>query len=188
MSSKEVILKTALTLFATDGYENVGIQKIVETVGVKKPTLYHYFGSKQGLLTAIIDYYFEPFLCDLKISADYNGDIVLTLEEIVKKHFKLVKSSGKFYRFALSLMLSSENSEARISVNSYSRRQFDIIENVFIAAVKDHGNMAGRSGRYAMTFQGMIHTYITMYFYGNDILNDESAFNACHQFMHGIFS
>ena len=54
MSTKEEMLKQSLILFNTYGYENVGIQKIIDAVGVKKPTLYHYFGSKNGLLKYLL--------------------------------------------------------------------------------------------------------------------------------------
>ncbi len=33
-----------------NGYDAMGIQRIVEAARITKPTLYHYFGSKQGLL------------------------------------------------------------------------------------------------------------------------------------------
>lgn len=55
VSMKEEMLKQSLTLFNAYGYENVGIQRIIDSVGVKKPTLYHYFGSKNGLLKHLLD-------------------------------------------------------------------------------------------------------------------------------------
>jgi len=42
------LLDTALDLFSRRGYEGTGVQQIVTTAGVTKPTLYHYFGSKIG--------------------------------------------------------------------------------------------------------------------------------------------
>ena len=49
-----VILEEALKLFSNNGYEATGVQEICEQAGVTKPTLYHYFGSKQGLLDAVL--------------------------------------------------------------------------------------------------------------------------------------
>lgn len=188
MNKKEKMLSAALKLFAADGYENVGIQKIVEAVDVKKPTLYHYFGSKQGLLVALLEQHFEPFLEDLAGIAVYRGDITLTLENIVKVYFRFALASPDLYRFALSLMYSSEQSEARKTMYPFVERQYTILEEVFRRAEQDHGNMRGRSKRYAVTFQGMINSYITTYFYGQVALSDESAYIACKQYMHGIFS
>lgn len=183
------MLSAALKLFAANGYENAGIQKIVEAVGVKKPTLYHYFGSKQGLLVALLESHFEPFLAELTDIAVYRGDITVTLENIVKVYFRFAVASPELYRFALSLMYSSEQSEAWKTMFPFVERQYTILEEVFRHAGQDHGNMQGRSKRYAITFQGMINSYITTYFYAPQfVLDAENAYVACRQYMHGIFS
>lgn len=188
MSSKDNILKTAMNLFATNGYENVGVQKIVESVGIKKPTLYHHFGSKKGLLESIIDFYFTPFLNSLKSNYKYSGNISKNLEDICLSHFDFVKESGVFYRLLLSLSLSSENSEARKTVFPFMERQFKIFNNLFLEAANDHGNMKGRNHRYALTFIGMMNSYISHYYYGHLELDKDICKDGCHQFMHGIFS
>ncbi len=188
MNTKDEMLSAALKLFAADGYENVGIQRIVEAVDVKKPTLYYYFGSKQGLLIALLKRHFDPFLADLATTTVYRGDITLTLENIVRTYFRFALKSPELYRFALSLVCSSEQSEAWKTMYPFVERQYALLEEVFRNAEHDHGNMRGRSKRYAITFQGMINSYITTYFYGQIALSDESAYVACHQFMHGIFS
>jgi TetR/AcrR family transcriptional regulator len=41
MENREILLDRALTLFSTRGYDAVGIQEIVDSAGVTKPTLYH---------------------------------------------------------------------------------------------------------------------------------------------------
>ena len=40
--------------FYEKGYDAIGVQEIADAAGVTKPTLYHYFGSKYGLLQAVI--------------------------------------------------------------------------------------------------------------------------------------
>ena len=55
MDNRETILNTALELFCNRGYDAVGVQEIVDKAGVTKPTLYYYFGSKQGLLREILN-------------------------------------------------------------------------------------------------------------------------------------
>ena len=140
------------------------------------------------MLITLLGQYFEPFLKDLAETAVYRGDITLTLENIVKAYFRFAKASPDLYRFALSLMYSSEQSEARKTIFPLVERQYAILEEVFRRAEQDHGNMRGRSKRYAITFLGVINSYITTYFYGQIALSDESAYIACKQYMHGIFS
>ncbi|MGV3527250.1 MAG: TetR/AcrR family transcriptional regulator [Candidatus Sericytochromatia bacterium] len=188
MNTKDALLATALTQFAQAGYENVGIQKIIEAVDVKKPTLYYYFGSKQGLLQAVLEQAFGPFLNELQRAAHYRGDLTLTLEDIVKRYFAFARQSGEVYRFGLSLIFAAEASEARQTMQPFLDQQYTLLEAVFAQAEKDHGNMRGRSQRYALTLLGMINAYITSSFSGAIALSDESAYLACKQFMHGIFS
>ena len=54
MENREMIMRCAKTLFYAKGYDAVGVQKIVDKAGVTKPTLYYYFGSKQGLMETIL--------------------------------------------------------------------------------------------------------------------------------------
>jgi hypothetical protein len=85
-------------------------------------------------------------------------------------------------------MYSSEQSEARQTILPFIEQQYTTLEKVFSCAEQDHGNMRGRSARYAVTFLGMINAYITTYFYDHSALNDERAYTACQQYMYGIFS
>ena len=41
MDNREIILKTAKSLFYARGYDGVGVQEIAEKSGVTKPTLYY---------------------------------------------------------------------------------------------------------------------------------------------------
>ena len=67
MDNRSNILSCALRLFATRGYDAVGVQEIVEAAGITKPTLYHYFGSKQGLLDALLKEYFDQLYREVKV-------------------------------------------------------------------------------------------------------------------------
>ena len=62
MSNKQRILEVGLNLFAQQGYEATGVQEICDQAEITKPTLYHYYGSKQGLLESILEERFGPFL------------------------------------------------------------------------------------------------------------------------------
>lgn len=56
-SNKEVrvrILDAAKKLFREKGFEGVSLNEIVAAVGVKKPTIYYYFGDKQGLFVEVL--------------------------------------------------------------------------------------------------------------------------------------
>lgn len=54
MNTKQKILDAALTLFSQKGYANVYVAQIAEAVGIKAPSLYKHFKSKQELFQAIL--------------------------------------------------------------------------------------------------------------------------------------
>lgn len=55
MSTKERILEEALTLFSEQGYDGTGIDEIAAHVGIKGPSIYKHFKSKEEILDMLID-------------------------------------------------------------------------------------------------------------------------------------
>lgn len=55
MNTKKRILDEALTLFSEKGYANVFVAEIAEAVGIKAPSLYKHYKSKQDIFNAILD-------------------------------------------------------------------------------------------------------------------------------------
>ena len=58
--TRQRILEVALARFVSAGYAGTSVRQIADDVGVTQPTLYYHFGSKDGILAALI----EPFLRD----------------------------------------------------------------------------------------------------------------------------
>lgn len=52
--AKERILDSALTLFYSRSYADVGVQELCEQAGVKKGSFYYFFKSKQELALAVL--------------------------------------------------------------------------------------------------------------------------------------
>jgi TetR/AcrR family transcriptional regulator len=170
------------------GYNAVSVSDIVSTAGLTKPTLYHYFGSKRGLLEALLEYYGNPFLSDLTRTANYHGDLVLTLEKVVTAYFDFAQRSSAFYRLLMTLNFAPPQSEPNKAIRPYARCQHEILANVFIQAAKDHGNLRGRHQRYTAGFLGEINAVIGLYLNETFELSNEVIYQTVHQFMYGIFS
>jgi TetR/AcrR family transcriptional regulator len=188
MDNKSNLLDVSLDLFSARGYEAVGIQEIVDQAGVTKPTLYHYFGNKFGLLEEVLNRDFTELFARLAAVSNYQHDIVLSLDQIARCYFQFAQSHPKFYRMQLNMQFSAPDSEPFLAIRKYNSTQQDIFEKLFLAAADDHGNMRGRHRIYAATFLGMINTYIGLFLNGYLSLGDDVLHRAVHQFMHGIFS
>jgi AcrR family transcriptional regulator len=57
MDTKSHIFNTALRLFAANGYENVTVRKIADTVGIKAASIYNHYNSKEQILEACYTFY-----------------------------------------------------------------------------------------------------------------------------------
>ena len=53
------ILKAATSLFASDGFHATSTRKIATAAGVSEGTVFHYFNTKNALLLAILDEFYE---------------------------------------------------------------------------------------------------------------------------------
>ncbi len=188
INNKEKILKWSLKLFSSRGYEAVGIQEIVDRSEITKPTLYHYFGSKKGLLNELINLYGNNFSIKISEAAVYNHDIVNNLNKLAFAFINFALENKEFYRMQLAMYFSPPESESNKSVLQMNLKIYKLIEELFEKASNDHGNMKGRHKTYAATFIGMINTYIGLILNKYIELNDDMIYKAVKQFMHGIFS
>ena len=59
VSAKERILESAIKLFAKKSYSATGLREVVREAGVSVAMVNYHFGSKQALLEAILDRFFE---------------------------------------------------------------------------------------------------------------------------------
>jgi len=188
MDNRARIQSCALQLFAARGYDAVGVQEIADAAGITKPTLYHYFGSKRGLLNELLSTYFGRLHQEVEPAAEYHGDLPLTLNRLAAVYFGYAQEYPVYYRFQLALWFAPPDSDAFRAVAALNETQQELLEDLFLRATADHGNMRGRHRGYAATFLGMVNTYVALALNGYAELDDDLVYRAVHQFMHGIFS
>lgn len=182
------ILEAALDLFAARGYDAIGVQEICEAAGVTKPTLYHYFGSKRGLLETLIETRSAQFMARLGEAATYRGDLPLSLEQVVATCFAFAATDRTLYRLLLGLWFTVPEHDAFQAVAALHQREHAIIEALFMAASSDHGNMRGKHTMYAATLLGMINTCVALFLNGQLVLDQSAQHQAVRQFSYGIYS
>lgn len=193
MSNREKIVECAIDLFFRKGYESVGVQEICNVAGVTKPTLYHYFKSKYGLLKAILEEKYAEFGYSLEAAASANGDIKSILHQVAKIYMEYSSANMKFNQLFMSLQYSGKESEGHRAVTPYMKRMFNSIEGIFNRASYELGNMYGRQYLFATSFLGAMTTYLLMRYSTNDnedsfFISQDEIYNVLHQFLHGIYS
>jgi AcrR family transcriptional regulator len=85
---KERILEAAENAFADFGFEGASLRHIVLDAGVNLATVYYYFGSKEGLMDAVLRRRFEPLrqegLDSLLLLRQQYGEQPIPVSEILE--------------------------------------------------------------------------------------------------------
>jgi AcrR family transcriptional regulator len=65
MRSRELVLDAAERVMAEHGFEAATLARVVEEAGIPLSSVYHYYGSKDGILLAVMERGAERFFADL---------------------------------------------------------------------------------------------------------------------------
>ncbi|OYO18186.1 TetR family transcriptional regulator [Enemella evansiae] len=90
------LLNAAADLIAASPGEEVSLRAVCDAAGVKMPTLYHFFGSKQGLIDAVIERGFDMYL-GAKAAAESSGDPIQDLRAGWDSHVAFGLANPGFY-------------------------------------------------------------------------------------------
>lgn len=93
--SVDYILKQSLRLFRKKSYHNTSIADIAEACGLLKGSLYHYFPSKEALMSAVIQYahsYFQKEVFSIAKNPDLSPQ--QKMEMMFKKSERALLSDG----------------------------------------------------------------------------------------------
>jgi TetR/AcrR family transcriptional regulator len=186
--TRSTIIEAALSLFSRQGYEPTGVQEITETAGITKPTLYYYFGSKQGLLEAVVTTYGETLTGIIRKEAEYRHDLVMNLSSLFKETLCFALEHQDFFRLMMGLFFSAPETAACAAGRKLREELVSILEALFIAAAGDHGNMKNRQKIYAESFMGLLETWGILGVNNTIEMNNHLLYRIVHQYMHGIFS
>lgn len=194
-NSKEAILKCALGLFAEKGYEAVSPNEIVEKVGITKPTLYYFFGSKEGLFDELLKMNYSKLDELLTESCKYNPnsehyekDVYPVLLRIVNTFFDFARENVAFYLMILSMSFVPPSSKSAAISEQYHKNHYLLIEQTFYDISSVHPNLKGKERISSWHFIAMINAQIGFWYRGYGSLDEEVARSIVTGFMHGIFS
>lgn len=103
---KELIMETALELFAANGFHATSMSQIAKKAGISKGLAYNYFESKFEILEEIL----ETSSAKIYENLDINHDGVLTEDEFfyfIKKTFQLINSNKRFWKLYTSVVMQT---------------------------------------------------------------------------------
>ncbi len=125
VDSREQLLKVAIDLFAAKGFRGTSIRDIANAMDMSISNIYHYFGSKEGLLLAILEDSSKMLLERLSQVAQLDIDPLERFKALLSTHIQL---SSRFSREAKIFNLDEEHlSPEGVEANRrYQRAILDI--------------------------------------------------------------
>jgi AcrR family transcriptional regulator len=132
--SPDRILHKARDLFSVKGYDATSVREICEAAGITKPTLYHFYGSKEGVFRALVDRALEAFRLRLVQQIESPGSPRERLRRVAREYFHYATQNRELARFILSIVHNSPSTAPTADI----LRHYQEVEKL-IASVVDQG-------------------------------------------------
>ncbi|MBI5103903.1 MAG: TetR/AcrR family transcriptional regulator [Solirubrobacterales bacterium] len=112
--SREVVLDAAERLMAEHGYEAATTSAIVKASGIPISSLYHYFGSKNGVLVAVMERGAARFFAELPPPRRPTGDPETDLGALIAQVQSTLQRHPDFLRLLVVLAAQPPAGDAAI--------------------------------------------------------------------------
>ena len=133
---KELILDTALILFAENGFHQTSMEQIARKAGISKGLTYNYFESKNAVLDEILKKGFDAIYKHF----DLNMDGLLTYTEFeffIRQSFNVICKNRNFWKLYFSIMMQPVVTETYIQ--NYSETSAGLM-NMLIRFLTENGS------------------------------------------------
>lgn len=105
MNTRDTLLTAALDILEEEGEAQFSTRGICTRAAVTAPTLYHHFGSADGLLSAAMERAFEQFLHSKQMAVG-SADPVIALIEGWDDYVRFAAARPRIYAAMMSRVLS----------------------------------------------------------------------------------
>ncbi|WP_435017635.1 TetR/AcrR family transcriptional regulator [Tundrisphaera sp. TA3] len=154
------ILKVAARLFAAHGYDATSVREIVEAAGITKPTLYYYFGSKQGLAEELLRRPHVELVADVRALLARETNPTRLLRDVLERHLQFCRDEPDWARFFFSIFSSPQNVDLAESMCDSKHEMKQVMGDCF-ARLAELGLVdPGRIEGLGRMFRGLIFVSI----------------------------
>src|SRR5689334_21144875 len=114
MTVRSRILEAAAGLLAQSADVDVSTRAVCDAAGVTAPTLYHYFGDKDGLLTAVVDFGWAAFLQTKRtVAAVVHEHIADDVRAGWDNHLQFARENPNFYKLMWTPAIAANSAALR---------------------------------------------------------------------------
>lgn len=135
LRSNDRILKKALELFSEKGYDATSVREICEAAGITKPTLYHFYGSKEGVYRAIVEGALGRFQADMLQALSAPGPLRDRLVRMARTYVEATRREPDLARFVMALIHNSPRSAPATDLVGFYQGLLDALAGALDGAV-----------------------------------------------------
>ncbi len=163
------LAQVAARLFAARGYDATSVREIVEAAGVTKPTLYYYYGSKEGLAQALLTQPVSALIAALEREAEH-GDPETAPAAMLEANFAFCRDNPSRSKFLYALFFGPLGCSLAAEVARFAEamdRLWDAVASRLAAA----GRIPlSRVDRCSASLRGLVIVYTAEYLYHGHFL------------------
>ena len=104
----------ASRLFAEKGYADTSVQAIAEASGISRGSIAWHFGSKEGLLFAVVDASFAEWESEVLVRLLREGRGPASLRDVVEAHLAFVRANPEIVRLFFVLLFDALGAHAQL--------------------------------------------------------------------------
>ncbi len=174
------IINAALEIAESEGWETVSTRKIADKVEATTTPIYHYFGSKEGILEKIQLEGFRRFREVVTAGASSSADPAEALLDIATNTFRFASESRQLYKLMFNLDGVYCSSKPKEEIKATTKILMDVLKKITPSDVLDN----------FMSYWALTHGFITIGLtndLGTDIKSMESVYrNSVKRFIGSI--
>lgn len=153
--SRELVLDAAERVMAEEGYEAATLARIVEESSIPISSVYHYYGSKDGVLLAVMERGARRFFERIPVSTERRGDSLAHLEWLLNEVCAALEGESDFLRLVVMMAIQPPEEAkrgARQVVDGVRSTALDRLRNEISLALglRPRGRLTSELARFAL--------------------------------------
>ncbi len=154
--SRQQILDAALGLFAQKGYAATTVREIVDAVGITAPSLYYYFGNKEGLYMELMQTHCAQIDSALESHVHTSESAKNRLKDLVDKIFLHVINDKDFFRLMFTIYYGPSQGAPYCDFISYHVKFHAAIKKIIEEGIASKEFQPGNAGHMTWTVRGVV--------------------------------
>ncbi|WP_026580671.1 TetR/AcrR family transcriptional regulator [Bacillus sp. J33] len=165
MGKKEIIMESALELFAEQGFEATSVQQITERAGISKGAFYLSFKSKDELIMALIDHFMMKFVTDIDHVVNNSNRKEELLNSFFHTAFNSFQKHSDFAKIFIKEQAHTFNEELILKVRHYDK----LIDEITLSMIEKLYGESAKQTKYDLIYciKGFMQIYSHLFLFFN---------------------